>query len=83
MLYTFNSFDSASKTVFTDSFSIRHCLSTPVGPYVIGYALADHLHETSGYRNVYRVVAAWQVLEVTVVIIQTEDNRVLTVQLEH
>lgn len=79
MLYTFNTFDSASKTLFTDTLTVE---PEDPGPYVLAYALADHLRETSRYEHFYRIVAAWQVLEVTVVILQTDDNRVLTVQLE-
>ena len=79
MLYTFNSFDSASKTVFTYALNVE--VPDP-GPYFLAYAVADRLHELSDYQHVYRTVAAWQVLSVTVVILQTEDNRVLTIQLE-
>ena len=77
MLYTFNSFDSASKTVFTDSVDVP----ADLGPYGIAQTLVNHLHETSSLGAHYSIVAAWQVLEVTVVVIQTEDLRVLTVQL--
>lgn len=77
MLYTFNSFDSASKTVFTD------CVDVPadLGPYGVATVLLNHLHELSGLSDVYRVVAAFQVFEITVVVLKTYDNRVLTVQL--
>jgi DNA integrity scanning protein DisA with diadenylate cyclase activity len=78
MLYTFNCFDSASKTVFTD------CVDMPegLGPNGLATLLANYLHALSNLGHFYRAVAAWQVLEVTVVVIQTDDNRVLTVQLE-
>ena len=82
MLYTFNSFDSASKTVFTDTLEVTQ---EDPGPYVIAYLLAEHLRSMA--LNVtpgafYRIVAAWQVLQVTVVILQDEFENVLTVQLE-
>lgn len=82
MLYTFNSFDSASKTVFTDTLEVTQ---DDPGPYVIAHFLAEHLRSMSEDMSpgvFYKIVAAWQVLQITVVVLQDEFENVLTIQLE-
>jgi hypothetical protein len=76
MLYIFNALDSASKTMFTDSFT-----STEVHPGPVARDLCEHFHQLSERGARYALIHALDILGVVCCLIQADDLRTLSVQI--